>query len=55
MRYSENHIITLKIEFQYGSMMKKMDKINKAVEMFKIVEIIVTKILKEKELNGQKL
>ena len=30
LRYSDSHIITLKVEFQYGAMMKKMDKLDRA-------------------------
>jgi hypothetical protein len=52
LRYSSNHIITLKVDYQYASMLKKMNKGARSVEMYKEIESVIVACLRQKELAG---
>jgi hypothetical protein len=51
-RYSPSHIVTLKIDYQYASMLRKMDKVSRSIEMYRFMENILVTCLKEKEAQG---
>jgi len=47
--------VTLKIDYQYASMLKKMDKISQSIEMYKIMENVLVNCFKVKEEEGNKI
>jgi hypothetical protein len=53
-RYSANHISILKIMFQYGRMLIRVEKHDKALEVLLRLEIELEESLRE-SLRGEKL
>lgn len=47
--------MTLKIDYQYASMLKKMDKISQSIEMYKNMENVLVNCFKVKEEEGNKI
>jgi len=47
--------VTLKIDYQYASMLKKMDKISQSIEMYKNMENVLVNCFKVKEEEGNKI
>jgi hypothetical protein len=54
-RYSQNHIILIKIKYQYAKLLRNMALNDRSLEILKELEAYIGKCLKEKENAGEKI
>ena len=55
LRYSQNHIVTLKVDYQYASMLRRMEKLTRSIEIYKSIESVIVECFKKKEAEGDRI